>query len=67
MKNLTDIELYQIHPENGEFHCGNENISGTLKIKLTKALLFKKITIHLNCVTEPQIKKLMQTRFFLKM
>lgn len=56
MGNSTDIELYLIPPENGEFYSGNENISGTLKLKLTKALPIKKISVHLKGITETQTK-----------
>lgn len=56
MGNPADIELYLIPPENGEFYSGDENISGTLKLKLTKALPIKKITVHLKGITETQTK-----------
>lgn len=56
MGSPADIELYLIPPANGEFYSGSENISGTLKLKLTKSLPIKKITVHLKGITETQTK-----------
>lgn len=49
-------ELTLKGPENGEFYSGDENISGSLKLKLSKSLPIKRIMVHLKGFTETQTK-----------
>lgn len=56
MVRLANIDITLVPPINNDYYSGEENISGSIKLKLTKPLPIKKIVVHLKGITETQTK-----------